>query len=358
MKSFKSLFLANVKQYIRDGGTVFLTLIFPIILVVIFGFLFNEKTSETAFNIGIVEADNEIYQSVVNTLSESFNLITYDRSVNMEVLENGEIDILLALPDIDLEEFKDKEKYEIEVFYDSTKENSVIISGIIKNFFLEFEDTISGKERKISLIEKSIKDEEKVNRFNYLLPGVLALTITQLGLLGSLDFLSLREKKIIKSLSVTPLSRRMLFLSELVLRVIIAFVQTIIILVSARLLFGVTTVGNPIYLILMVLLGALAFTSIGYLLISFVNSFVAGNLLLQIIILIMMFLSGIFFPIETLPAYLKPITKVIPLSYFGDALRQVMLGLKGDYGMHMNIIILSFVLVLSSIITFRLWKWE
>lgn len=295
MKSFKSLFLANVKQYIRDGGTVFLTLIFPIILVVIFGFLFNEKTSETAFNIGIVEADNEIYQSVVNTLSESFNLITYDRSVNMEVLENGEIDILLALPDIDLEEFKDKEKYEIEVFYDSTKENSVIISGIIKNFFLEFEDTISGKERKISLIEKSIKDEEKVNRFNYLLPGVLALTITQLGLLGSLDFLSLREKKIIKSLSVTPLSRRMLFLSELVLRVIIAFVQTIIILVSARLLFGVTTVGNPIYLILMVLLGALTFTSIGYLLICFVKSFVAGNLLLQIIILIMMFYQ-VYFP--------------------------------------------------------------
>lgn len=358
MKSFKSLFLANVKQYIRDGGTVFLTLIFPIILVVIFGFLFNEKTSETAFNIGIVEADNEIYQSVVNTLSESFNLITYDRSVNMEVLENGEIDILLALPDIDLEEFKDKEKYEIEVFYDSTKENSVIISGIIKNFFLEFEDTISGKERKISLIEKSIKDEEKVNRFNYLLPGVLALTITQLGLLGSLDFLSLREKKIIKSLSVTPLSRRMLFLSELVLRVIIAFVQTIIILVSARLLFGVTTVGNPIYLILMVLLGALTFTSIGYLLICFVKSFVAGNLLLQIIILIMMFLSGIFFPIETLPAYLKSVAKVIPLSYFGDALRQVMLGLKGDYSMPMNIIILSFVLVISSIITTRLWKWE
>lgn len=358
MKSFKSLFLANVKQYIRDGGTVFLTLIFPVVLVLIFGFLFNEKTSETAFNIGIVEADNEIYQSVVNTLSGSFNLITYDRSVNMEVLENGEIDILLALPDIDFEELKDKEKYEIEVFYDSTKENSVIISGIIKNFFLELEDTISGKERKISLFEKSIKDEEKVNRFNYLLPGVLALTITQLGLLGSLDFLSLREKKIIKSLSVTPLSRRMLFLSELILRVIIAFVQTIIILVSAKLLFGVTAVGNPIYLILMVLLGALAFTSIGYLLISFVNSFVAGNLLLQIIILIMMFLSGIFFPIETLPAYLKSVAKVIPLSYFGDALRQVMLGLKGDYSMPMNIIILSFVLVISSIITTRLWKWE
>ena len=186
---------------------------------------------------------------------------------------------------------------------------------------------------------------------------MLALTITQWAI-GLTGFLSLREKKIIKSLSVTPLSRRMLFLSELVLRVIIAFVQTIIILVSARLLFGVTTVGNPIYLILMVLLGALTFTSIGYLLICFVKSFVAGNLLLQIIILIMMFLSGIFFPIETLPAYLKPITKVIPLSYFGDALRQVMLGLKGDYGMHMNIIILSFVLVLSSIITFRLWKWE
>src|SRR5690606_19164770 len=158
---------------------------------------------------------------------------------------------------------KDKENYQIEVLYDSTKENSLILSGIIKNFFLEFEDFISGKERKITLIEKSINERVKVNRFEYLLPGILALTITQLGLLGSVDFLNLREKKIIKSLSVTPLSRRMLFFSELVLRVLIAFVQTIIILVSAKLFFGVTATGNYINLILLVLLGTLTFTSIG-----------------------------------------------------------------------------------------------
>lgn len=358
MKSFKGLFIGNLKQYIRDGGTIFLTIVFPILLVIVLGFIFDGKAVEDVFNIGIVEVNNGTYQTIVNSLSKNYNVITVDKSTDQASLESGDIDILLVLPDINYEDLKDKENYQIEVLYDSTKENSLILSGIIKNFFLEFEDFISGKERKITLIEKSINERVKVNRFEYLLPGILALTITQLGLLGSVDFLNLREKKIIKSLSVTPLSRRMLFFSELVLRVLIAFVQTIIILVSAKLFFGVTATGNYINLILLVLLGTLTFTSIGYFLICLVKSFVAGNLLLQMVVLIMVFLSGIFFPIETMPTYLKPITKVIPLSYFGDSLRQVMLGIKGNYSMMMNIITLLLILAVSSAVTFRIWKWE
>lgn len=76
-------------------------------------------------------------------------------------------------------------------------------------------------------------------QIDYFLPGVLAMVIMQLGLFGSLDFVSLRERKIIRQLQATPLKKEWLLWSEIAVHLVIAFVQTAVILASGWLFFRV-----------------------------------------------------------------------------------------------------------------------
>ncbi|NLM97335.1 MAG: ABC transporter permease [Halanaerobiaceae bacterium] len=247
MKGFNSLFIANIKDYLRDFGLIFLSLIFPVVLVLILGIIFGVETGSN----------------------------------------NGEI-----------------------------------------------------------------------STFSFILPGVLALTLMQLGLFSALGFLEAREKKILRGLSVIPVSRMALMASDLLIILLIGIVETILILSIGHFVFGVTIIGSLFKLLITVLLGILTFTSIGYLLICLVNSIKAGNCLVQIAQLVMAFLSGIFFSIEKMPGYLIPLTRIIPLTYLGDALRQIVLGSAGEYSLSLNISILIFALVVSILITMKLWRWE
>ena len=184
------------------------------------------------------------------------------------------------------------------------------------------------------------------------------MSLMQLGLFGGLQFLSLREKGIIRGLGVTPLPRSVLLSSEILLRLIMALVQTFIIIFIGKIVFDVQIVGNLLQVAGIVILGALTFISFGYMLISFANSEESGQGLFQVVQFPMMFLSGIFFPINIMPDYIKPVVKAIPLTYLGDALRQTMVGASAEYAMQTNILVLLGWLLATMLISVKLWRWE
>jgi ABC-2 type transport system permease protein len=200
--------------------------------------------------------------------------------------------------------------------------------------------------------------EEQGLSFDYILPGILSMALMQLGLFGALQFLSLRERKIIRGLSVTPLSRGSILSSEILMRILVGFVQTVIIIMLGVTVFGFNLEGNLIQIFLMVLLGSLTFVSFGYMLICFVKSMEGGNGLAQIVQLPMMFLSGTFFPVDMMPDFMQPVVKIIPLTYLADSLRQVMNGAPGNYSLTVNILVLLSWLVVTFIITVKFWRWE
>jgi ABC-2 type transport system permease protein len=73
----------------------------------------------------------------------------------------------------------------------------------------------------------------------------------------------------------------------------------------------------------------------------------------------MMFLSGIFWPIEFAPAWLRPVVNAMPLTYLGDALRQVMLeGSTKLFSLTLDAAVLSAWLLVSLLVAFRFFRWE
>lgn len=242
MRMFKAIFLANVKEYIRDKTAVFWFLLFPLIFVFLFGWIFT-GISESSFNIGVIlHSDDQFSSSLVKELRSisSFNISVEEGSgaEEMEALRKGKRSLVLEIPNFSTIT-PGAEEVEIPIYYDSSEQQtSRILLSVFSEIFNEIEREIMGIPRIFHLRAETIYTDELTD-FDYILPGILAMALMQLGLFGSLSFLSMRERKIIRGLGVTPVSRSSVLLSEILLRVILALIQAAIILLIAKIVFDI-----------------------------------------------------------------------------------------------------------------------
>ncbi len=180
----------------------------------------------------------------------------------------------------------------------------------------------------------------------------------QLGLFSAVGLVSQREKLILKRLGATPLPRWTLVGSNVVLRLLIGIGQAVLIMGIGVAVFGVTVLGSFWLMAGIVVLGALAFIAIGYVIASFARTEEAADGIVQVIQFPMMFLSGIFFPLEIMPSVLRPVAAVLPLTYLGDALRQVMVGGSAYAPLPLDLGILAVWFVVCLGVSARFFRWE
>ncbi len=167
---------------------------------------------------------------------------------------------------------------------------------------------------------------ENLNFISYFVPSMLGLSVMQVGIFAAIPLVADREKLILKRLAATPLRRWQLVGSNVLMRLLIALVQSVIIVGVGSMLFGVEITGSIALTVVFVILGAVAFLALGYVVASFAKTEDSANGMTSVIQFPMMFLSGTFFPIDSMPDFLQGIARIIPLTYLSDALRQVMVG--------------------------------
>ncbi|UNC93073.1 ABC transporter permease [Candidatus Contubernalis alkaliaceticus] len=361
MKIFGHLFIATLKDMVRDKMTIFWFLLFPVLFIILFGFIFSGDTQNIDINLGVVvEQDSVLTEAFVENLNQAPALTLYQGTLDdeLEALENGERSIVLVLPEEISSLSPMAEGIIIPVYYDASQQttNHIMLS-VIREIFDESERQIQQRPRLFSIDAQPVQTEP-LKDIDFLLPGIIAMALMQLGLFGSLRLVSLREKKILKSLGATPLPRTHLVLSEVAVRLLMAVVQTVLIILIGHLVFGVTIIGSWWKVLGVILLGAATFVSLGYMLVSFSKTEESGMGIIQVVQFPMMFLSGIFFPLNFLPEFLEPVVKAIPLSYLGDLLRNVMVGIPSEFGLTTNLLVLCGWLFISLSAAIRFWRWE
>ncbi len=357
---FLKMFLANAKEFMRDRSSLFWMIAFPLIFTFIFGMVFSGN-EEVTYSLGIaLDSSTSTNKLLVERFKSipSFKVTTGSVKEELDELRAGNRQIVLHVPDISRSDVSSSESSTIDLYYSQSEQetNRALISAI-KEIFSGIEREITGQQPLFRLESKPLETKELGN-FDYVMPGILSMALMQLGLFGVFQFMSLRENKVLRGLAVTPLPRDTFFESEVVLRLIIALIQTFLIVVIGSTVFDVNIIGNMLVLIGLVVLGAVTFVSMGYMLASFTRSLEGGRNLVQTVQFPMMFLSGIFFPVEFMPSYIQPIVKAIPLTYLGDALRQVMVGFPSQYSLATDIYVLSGWLVVSTVVAIKFWKWE
>lgn len=163
------------------------------------------------------------------------------------------------------------------------------------------------------------------NYFEFVAPGIMAMTVMMSVMTGLPGAIS-QEKEVgtMDGMMVAPINRLSIIVGKTLAQTARGLLQGVILMILAVALFGVTIQGNILLVFGLLLLGVFSFVGLGIVMTSFASDQQTATMLMTTLMFPMMFLSGVFFPIQQMPWYMQDISRVLPLTYATDALRKVM----------------------------------
>jgi len=161
--------------------------------------------------------------------------------------------------------------------------------------------------------------------FDFIAPGIMAMTVMMSVMTGLPAAIS-QEKEVgtLDGMMVAPINRLSIIVGKTLAQTARGLLQGVIILVLASLLFGISIQGSIVLVFALLLLGVFSFVGLGVVLTSFAKDQETATMVMMTLMFPMMFLSGVFFPVQQMPWYMQTISKALPLTYAADALRKVM----------------------------------
>jgi ABC-2 type transport system permease protein len=327
-KQFKQMFLAQLKLTLREKQAWFWGIFFPVILMVIFMVIFSgDSSDEFQSKVAIV---NENQNSTSDTMLAGLKQIPVlevktDAAVSQEKatewVKEQEVDAAIILP-------ASKEATSIELIVNKENEQNAstqVVAGVLDKFIQQANLSAAGAAPIYEVQFESVSSgNNELDYTDFLLTGMIALAIAQGGLFGMVDLVEMRRKGLIKRLRMTPAKMGIFGLSDMVMRLLFSIIQIILLSLIGVFVFGANLYINILSLIVIFLIGALSFNALGYFISAFSKTTEAYMGVANIISFLMMFLSGVFFPIESMPEWLQPVSNVLPLTYFAEGLRDSM----------------------------------
>ena len=377
MRSLVFLTVANVRSFVRDRAALFWTILFPVIFIVLFGVIFSGGGS--GYNLGIADQDNTATSQALLTYIQHVPFLTpgaasatasptasappaapQDTGTQEDLLasmKQGKFDAVLVIPKGFGAAFTTSSTIQLPLYVDpSNATTASTITQAVTQVEAAFEQGLS-KVRPVASIQTTDVQGGQLSASAFFVPSILAMALMQLGIFSAIPLVEQREKKILKRLSATPLPRWALVGSNIILRLIIAAAQTIIILAVGSQLFQVQVTGNPLVIAGFIIVGAMAFTALGYVIASFAPTEESANFIVSAVQFPMMFLSGIFFPLQGLPDWLHTVASFLPLTYLGDALRQTMVNGVPFATLQFDALVLGGWLIVCLVISARYFRW-
>jgi ABC-2 type transport system permease protein len=353
VRSLVALTAANLRSFVRDRAALFWTLAFPVVFVILFGTIFAGGSSD--FQIGWVDEDGSppaaaLRQSFVD--NAPVELVEGTLEAMKAKMTAGDVDGIIVIPK------GLAAAIAVTVITDPSRSStSQAVQQIATGLVMAANLQLTGTTPLLSVASESLLTG-RLNSVSFFVPSILAMALMQLGIFAAIPLVQQREKLILKRLNATPLPRWTLVGSNVLVRLLIAAAQTVIILAIGVLVLGVEINGNPLLIAGFVVLGALTFTSIGYVIASFARTEEAANGMTSVVQFPLMFLSGIFFPLEIMPEWLRGVATFMPLTYLGDALRQTMVGGTPFAPLGVDAIVLAGWLVVTLAISARFFRWQ
>jgi ABC-2 type transport system permease protein len=362
MRAFWQLTLANIRSYLRDRAALFWTLAFPLIFILLFGFIFS--AGNFRIQVGWSDADGSSASAALRDAFASIEGIELVDGTEEEVLEGmrtGAVDAAIVVPDgygeaLAAAQAGSGVPATVTLYTDaSNAQGAATITQIVNGIMAAVN---MGGRPPFVVAEAETLQTQDLNAISYFVPSILGLSVMQVGVFAAIPLVADREKLILKRLNATPLRRWQLVGSNVAMRILIAIFQAVVIVAVGTLLFGVETTGSWVLTGVFVVLGALAFLALGYVIASFAPTEDAANGMTQVVQFPMMFLSGTFFQLDQMPEFLQQIARLIPLTYLSDALRQVMVDGAAFAPLTVCAAVLLGWLVVCFGIAARFFKWQ
>ena len=273
-----------------------------------------------------------------------------------ESLIVGDTTMVLILP----AEFQETDSsVELGLLVDAAQVQQLgLIMPVLDQSLLAVERQLRNTEPLFTLAVEDVQARSQ-RYLDFLIPGLLAFTLMGTAIGGSgFNIVEYRRKGILKRLFVTPLQPRDFIAGIVMSRIVLCIMQIAVLLGIAVFFLDVSIIGSYLNLFVIIFLGSIIFLSIGFLLGSLAKTQQSIQAIGNLVIFPQIFLSGIFYPIETLPGFIQPVASVLPLSFVATALREIANNGAGLLDIPIDMIGIVVWMVVSFVAATRFFVWK
>jgi ABC-2 type transport system permease protein len=306
------LVLARLREFYREPEAIFWVYGFPILIVVALGIAFRNKPVERV-TVDVEEGPGA--SAVVKVLEgqEKFKVLRADAATCRLRLRTGKTELVVAAAS------PSQPRY--QYFFDPTRPESLLARNAVDDAL----QRALGREDKAAVQDQEV-NEPGGRYIDFLVPGLIGMSLMGGGLWGvGFYTVDLRIRKLLKRFLATPMKKSHFLAGIMLSRLVFMIPEMAILLVFAWLAFGVVIQGSLFAVIVLIFLGSFTFAGLGLLVASRARTLEAVSGLMNLVMLPMWVLSGIFFPSERFPDAAQPFIKMIPLTPLLEALRAIML---------------------------------
>lgn len=369
MRKFVKFVGASLKMTYREKVALFWMFLFPVLLMLLLGTIFG-RTGSAKIDLGVSDHDkSQVTRAITEKLGtiKAFVMQKGEEADLKKKLNDGKLNAILVLEKDFQSSLMSGKPGKVVIYVDKSSQTvsqitttalNQVIGEIGVGIAKQAVPNVIGPSDIVSVTERSVTSEE-LRYVDFIVPGVLALTLMTSGMFGlSVAFVQYREKGILRRIRVSPLPLSRFIGSELAAALIMTVMQAALLLFIGWAVFRIHINGNWLYITFLVVLGAATFLAAGFLVASIARTQKTAEMATNVITFPMMFLSGVFVPISVLPAFLATVAKFLPLYYLGDALRKVMIQGKGLGDVWLDIVVLAAIGLVCFGLATKLFRWE
>jgi len=339
IKQFGAIFKARTMEYVRDRGTFYWSLLFPVFLVLGLAFAFSGG-DEKLFKVGVVGAPDP---SVGLLGMEQVQVVPYpDAAAALERLARHQIDFMI-----------DFNSASFAINSESSK------GRLVRDLFVAQQAAAESSAPGGRAFSEAVVTGKATRYVDWLVPGVIGMNMMFSSLFG-VGFVIVRYRKngVLKRFKATPVSALNFVSAQAASRLVIVLAMSIIVYAGTNALLGFMMRGSYLNLLLLTVLGILCMISLGLVFASRMRSEEMANGVLNLVTFPMLALSGVFFSLEGSPAILRTVSRAFPLTHFIEAARKIMLDGAGLAEIAPNLAVLGALTIVFLAAGSALFKWE
>jgi len=306
--ALKELVLTRVRVMVREPEVLFWVFFFPVLLALGIGVAFADRSPER-FRIGVeLGSAAELYRAALEA-SPDLEVVLFEAGGGSDALRRGEVALVVEGAEGEPHTFR----------YDPTRPEARAARAIADAVL----QGAAGGTRPLTVRDVEVRARGE-RYIDWLIPGLIGFNLMGTGL-WSVGFYTtqVRETRVLRRLVATPMRRSDFLLAQILARYIFLLGEVPVIMVFAWLVFGVPVAGRLGSVALIVFLGATCFSGLGLLAASRARTSEGVSGIINVIMMPMLILSGVFFSVERFPDAAQLFIRALPLTAVNDALRAV-----------------------------------
>jgi len=331
MNSIIGIAVKDVKTFFRERGTVFWTIAFPIMILLLFTAIFGRDIPFNA-TIGIINNDGEtLSENAISRLNETgfLTLKTFtDTNKALEELNATTIRAVLTIPENFSQNLIVYGHADISLVVDGTNPDVYqLIDNGIRTFFAEFYKQLNPSySDPINVKTEVLVVGEKIGYKENIVPGMLTYPLLFSSMVASTGAIVFeREKGTLKKIRAAPIPAINMLLGKTLAALFQTAISIIIMSVLAAVLLGPKLNWNIPLLLPIFFLGSINGIALGLIISCIGRAPQEASNAATTIGIVLQFFTGMYFPIEYLPTYMQQIGQVIPMTYAAQSIRNVMI---------------------------------